>query len=159
MPKLPASTRTTLPCPRTSATVLQPSPPWHTVLPGKPCTRMSMENAPMRKLASAATHGFFSVRVSIVARSWPARTAHSRVGGGRNAATRMPSRAPVQRGKDRKRRKRDKARQDAPSHDHAPTSDQRQLSRRHPVPSVERARQRRRERNPAQPTERQAYHG
>src|SRR5438477_2322966 len=46
MPKLPASINTTLPCPRTSATVLHPSPPWHTVLPGKPCTRMSIENPP-----------------------------------------------------------------------------------------------------------------
>src|SRR3954452_5955905 len=46
MQKLPASISTTRPCPRTSATVLQPSPPWHTVLPGKPCTRMSIENPP-----------------------------------------------------------------------------------------------------------------
>src|SRR5947209_1133122 len=46
MPKFPASIRITLPAPRTSATVLQPSPPWHTVLPGKPCTRMSIEKPP-----------------------------------------------------------------------------------------------------------------
>src|SRR5947209_8594860 len=46
MPKLPASISTTLPCPRTSATVLHPRPPWHTVLPGKPWTRISMEKPP-----------------------------------------------------------------------------------------------------------------
>src|SRR5947209_19793142 len=54
MPKLPASTRITLPSPRTSATVLQPSPPWHTVLPGKPCTRMSIEKPPTVMVGSVA---------------------------------------------------------------------------------------------------------
>src|SRR5437868_3240359 len=63
MPKLPASIRITLPCPRTSATVLQPSPPWHTVLPGKPCTRMSIENPPT-VMVGCAVGAFMDVSFS-----------------------------------------------------------------------------------------------
>ena len=66
MPKFPASTRITLPSPRTSATVLQPSPPWHTVFPGNPCTRMSIEKPPTRMLSSARARSVVSVSIAVL---------------------------------------------------------------------------------------------
>src|SRR6185437_6059347 len=42
MPKAPTSTKMVCRSERNSAMVLQPSPPWHTALPGNPCTRTSI---------------------------------------------------------------------------------------------------------------------
>jgi len=42
MPNEPASISAVRAYARRSTTVLQPSPPWQTDLPGKPCTTMSI---------------------------------------------------------------------------------------------------------------------
>src|SRR6267142_2501960 len=44
--KLPTSTSATRPSPRMRATVLHPSPPWHTILPGNPWMRTSISYPP-----------------------------------------------------------------------------------------------------------------